>query len=252
MQNTLIEEDILILENKDIANGVYKMTLNSKNSPLLIPGQFINIKIKNFYLKRPISVCEIQNDKFVIIYKVFGDGTKELSSYKTGEYLTINLPLGNGFTIHNELKKVLLIGGGVGVPPLFELAKRYVSLGTEVVAVLGFRSKGDVFLESEFVNLGVKTYIATDDGSYGFYGNVLNLIKEKDINTDFIYAVGPKLMLKAVQDSFSKGYISLEERMGCGFGACMGCVCKDAKDLSKHYKICTDGPVFEIGKVMLW
>lgn len=249
MKQTLIEEDVLILENKCIADDVYKMTLKSKNSHLLNAGQFVNLKIRNFYLKRPISVCEVGSESFTIIYKIFGDGTKELSHYKANEKITINLPLGNGFKIHKELKQVLLIGGGVGVPPLYELAKQYTNLGVETVAVLGFRSKGDVFLEDEFRNLGVSTFIATDDGSYGFHGNVLSLIKEKDINIDFAYAVGPKPMLKAVQNAFKKGYISLEERTGCGFGACMGCVCKD-KD-GNSYRVCYEGPVFEMGKVVL-
>lgn len=247
----MIEENALILENKNIARDVFKMILNSKNSNLLLPGQFINIKIDEFYLKRPISVCEISTDKITIIYKIMGKGTEKLSTYKENEILNINFPLGNGFVIHNEIKNILLIGGGVGVPPLFELAKRYINLGVDVTGVFGFRSKEDVFLEREFINLGVKTFIATDDGSYGFSGNVLKLIKDKKISSNFVYAVGPKPMLKAVQSFFDKGYISLEERMGCGFGACMGCVCKDKNDSLKYYRICKDGPVFEIGKVAL-
>lgn len=245
----MIEENVLILENKKIAKDVYRMVLKSDNTDKLLPGQFINIKVKDNFLRRPISLCSIEPGKLSIIYKIQGIGTDKLSSYRVNEMLNIHLQLGNGFNVNKNLDEVLLIGGGVGVPPLYELAKRYRKIGTRVIGVLGYRSSEDVFLESEFKDLGVETYVATDDGSYGFHGNVIELIESENIKTDFVYSVGPKPLLKAVSDIYSKGFISLEERMGCGIGACMGCVCHGGKDPSKYYRVCKEGPVFEIGKV---
>ena len=247
----MIEENSTILENVNIAKDVFRMKLTSANTDKLRPGQFINIKIDGLFLRRPISLCQIEDGVITIIYKVFGQGTKKLSSYKEGDLINIHLNLGNGFVINPKLERILLIGGGVGVPPLYELAKRYRQAGKEVVAVLGFRSKDEVFLEEELKALGLKVYVATDDGSYGHQGNVISLIDACGIDIDFVYSVGPKAVLKAVQDKYQKGFISLEERMGCGMGACMGCVCHDSKDQTKHYRVCKEGPVFELGKVVL-
>lgn len=242
-------DQAVVLDQVQIAEDVFKLDLKSSLLDKLLPGKFINVKIRNFSLRRPISICSIEEDFFTVIYKAVGDGTRELSTYKKGDKLEILGPLGRFFSIHEDLDRVLLIGGGLGVPPLYEVAKRYRALGKEVVAVLGFRSRMDVFLEAEFKALGVETFVATDDGSYGFKGNVLSLISEKNIDIDFVYTVGPKPMLRAVQEKYQKGYLSLEERMACGVGLCMGCVCKDKANKDKHYRICKEGPVFELGKV---
>lgn len=247
----MIEENSLILENVNIAKNVYRMKLKSNNTDKLRPGQFINIKIDGLFLRRPISLCQIEDGIITIIYKVFGRGTQKLSTYREGDTINIHLNLGNGFVVNPKVEKLLLIGGGVGVPPLYELAKRYRQLDKEVVAVLGFKSKDEVFLEEDFKKLGVNVFVATDDGSYGYKGNVISLIETEHIDIDFVYSVGPKAMLRAVQDKYQKGFISLEERMGCGMGACMGCVCHDSKDQTKYYRVCKEGPVFELGKVVL-
>lgn len=244
-------EKAQIMDHELIAKDIYKMVLSSSILEEIKVGQFINIKIRDHLLRRPISVASIDQEHCTIIYKAIGKGTAALSQYKPGEELEIMGPLGRFFSIHEDLDQVLIIGGGLGVPPLYEVAKQYRRLGKKVVAVLGFRSKEDVFLEEEFKELGVETYISTDDGTYGFKGNALELIAHENIDIDFVYAVGPKPMLRAVQDKYSKGYISLEERMACGVGLCMGCVCKDKNVEGKSYRVCKEGPVFGIGQVII-
>lgn len=247
----MIIENALVLENSNIAKNVYLMKLQSSITEDIKPGQFINIKIADNYLRRPVSVASIDPESISIIYKVVGKGTEDLTLVEKGSRLEIMGPLGRFFSIHEDLDEVLLIGGGVGIPPLYEVAKRYHALGKKIVVVLGFRSKDEIFLEDEFKALTKDTYIATDDGSYGFMGNAIDLINHLKIDTDFVYSVGPKPMLRAVQDKYLKGYISLEERMACGVGLCMGCVCKDKNIKDKSYRVCKEGPVFEIGKVVI-
>lgn len=244
-------ENAKVLANSLIAKDVYKMILETSIAEEIKVGQFINIKIRDHFLRRPISVASIDGQRLTIVYKSVGRGTEELSTYKAGEGLEIMGPLGRFFSLHEELDQVLIVGGGLGVPPLFELAKQYLDLGKKVKVVLGFRSAEDVFFESDFRELGAEVYVATDDGSYGFKGNVLELVAKEGIDIDFVYAVGPKPMLRAIQEKYSKGYISLEERMACGVGLCMGCVCKDKNIEGKSYRVCKEGPVFEIGKVII-
>ncbi len=232
-----------IISNEQVAKDVYKMELE-KNFKAQA-GQFINIKIPNFYLRRPISISEIKQESFSIIYKTFGKGTKELTKL---EKVDILAPLGNGFELENK-KEVLLIGGGVGIPPLFEVAKRYRQKNLHVKVILGFNSKEDVFYEDEFKSLGCECFITTMDGSYGFRGTVIDVAEQKDLSKMFAYACGPLPMLRAVNEVFEDGFISLESRMACGVGVCMGCVVKDKQGESK--RVCVEGPVFKIGEIEL-
>ncbi|MBR2405229.1 MAG: dihydroorotate dehydrogenase electron transfer subunit [Clostridia bacterium] len=235
-----------ILSNEKIADSVYRMVLKGDTSHITASGQFINIKLDGLFLRRPISVYDYDESTVTIIYKVVGVGTEQLSGMSEGE-LDILTGLGNGYTVSNDTKSALLLGGGVGVPPLYNLAKKLVAVGKTVTAVLGFNSKCDVFGEDEFSDLGVKTIITTADGSYGIKGFVTDAISE--IEYDEFYTCGPEPMLKAVYDATStSGQFSFEERMGCGFGACMGCSCKTKYG---NKRICKDGPVL-VKEEIIW
>lgn len=248
--NNNMQENAIILSNIEIAKDIWRMEIKTTFARKANPGQFIEISVPGFYLRRPISICEIKEkeDILVIIYKVLGQGTEKMTELSSGDSLDVFGPLGNGFPIE-DIDKVLLVGGGVGVPPLYETAKKYRLKGTQVDVVLGFNDKDAIFYKEEFEQLGCNVEIATMDGSFGTKGTVLDAIKANNINTDFISACGPLMMLKALDATYSKGYISLEARMACGLGACMGCVVKD-KD-GNSLRVCKDGPVFEVGKVAL-
>lgn len=227
------------------------MVIQSKITRDMVPGQFVNIKVDGFSLRRPISICSIDVQSFTIIYKVIGDGTRKLSTMKPQQLVDLFGPLGHGYPIEEEQEAVLLIGGGVGVPPMYEVAKRYCALGKQVDVVLGFNDAASVFYEHEFAALGAHVVIATMDGSKGTKGTVLDAIHAHGIITDFICACGPLPMLKALEQKYTKGYFSLEARMACGMGACMACVAKDVKEAEMYHRICKEGPVFPIGKVVL-
>lgn len=248
--NNNMQENAIILSNIEIAKDIWRMEIKTTFAQKAKPGQFIEISVPGFYLRRPISICEIKEkeDILVIIYKVLGQGTEKMTELSSGDSLDVFGPLGNGFPIE-DIDKVLLVGGGVGVPPLYETAKQYRLKGTQVDVVLGFNDKDAIFYKEEFEQLGCNVEIATMDGSFGTKGTVLDAIKANNINTDFISTCGPLMMLKALDATYSKGYISLEARMACGLGACMGCVVKD-KD-GNSLRVCKDGPVFEVGKVAL-
>ncbi len=248
--NNNMQENAIILSNIEIAKDIWRMEIKTTFAQKAKPGQFIEISVPGFYLRRPISICEIKEkeDILVIIYKVLGQGTEKMTELSSGDSLDVFGPLGNGFPIE-DIDKVLLVGGGVGVPPLYETAKQYRLKGTQVDVVLGFNDKDAIFYKEEFEQLGCNVEIATMDGSFGTKGTVIDAIKANNINTDFISACGPLMMLKALDATYSKGYISLEARMACGLGACMGCVVKD-KD-GNSLRVCKDGPVFEVGKVAL-
>lgn len=235
-----------ILSNQRICPDTYRMEIACDTQEAK-PGQFIQIQVPGYFLRRPISICEIKKTGFVIIYKVVGDGTRVLSSLHN-TVIGIFGPLGNGFPIEAR-DHVVLIGGGVGVPPLYECAKQYRKLHTKVDIVLGFNQKDQVFYIDAFKQLGCCVSIATMDGSMGVKGTVLDAIQKNDIHCDFIQSCGPLPMLKAIQNTFDDGYISLEARMACGMGACMGCVVKDKQ--GKSLRVCKDGPVFALGKVVL-
>lgn len=238
----------VVSKNVNIARDTYKMVLRSDLTGFMKAGQFVNIRIEGQLLSRPISICEIGDENFVIIYKVVGEGTHKLSLMKKGDRLEIFGPLGNGFNIDVSDDEILIIGGGIGVPPLYQLAREMVDKKKRVRAVLGFNTKDFVFFEEEFKAL-CPTFIATLDGSYGYKGNVLDLIKENGLE-GLVYACGPKKMLDAVENNFNYGYVSREARMACGIGACMACVCKDRRHKDVSYRVCADGPVFKIGQVM--
>ena len=235
-----------ITENKPLNALIMKMTLKGDNSGVKA-GQFINIKIDGFYLRRPISVCEIIDDGIVIIYKIVGKGTEALSKLQAGESLDILTGLGNGYDLSLSGETPLLIGGGVGVPPMYQLAKELIALGKKVTVILGFNTQSELFYEEEFKALGAKVLVTTVDGSYGVKGFVTDAMK--DIEYSYFYTCGPEPMLKAVhKSSTSDGEMSFEERMGCGFGACMGCSCKT---LTGNKRICKEGPVLKKGEI-LW
>lgn len=242
-----------ILSNTKIANDVYEMKLKGQGaSKITAPGQFVNIKVSTLesqpYLRRPMSVCEYDDEHLTIIYKVVGKGTKILRDKQPGEKLDMLLGLGNGFPLP-DIKKAVLIGGGVGVPPMYELGKQLVKKGVEVTTILGFNSSIDVFYEDKFKALG-DCYVATMDGSYGEKGNVVDVLKNHNITYDKYFSCGPEKMLDAlVKYDDQNGYLSFEARMGCGFGACMGCSCKVK---TKPYKrICVEGPVLEASEVII-
>lgn len=229
-----------IKSNKQIAKQVFEMILEGDTSYISAPGQFINIELEGFYLRRPISICEYGDNFIKIIYKVVGLGTEALSKMKNCDRLDILTGLGNGFNIDKSGDRPLLIGGGVGTPPMYELCKELINNNKLVTVVLGFNSKEDVFYEEEFKKLGANVLITTVDGSYGIKGFVTDAINEE---YSYYYACGPIPMLKAVYSSIkSDGELSLEERMGCGFGACMGCTCKTK---TGPKRLCQAGPVLK-------
>ncbi len=235
-----------IASNVRIAPSVYKMRLLGDVSAITTPGQFINIKIDGLYLRRPISVFDLDENSVTIIYKVVGKGTEMLSNMRAGS-LDILTGLGNGYDLSKAGDSPLLIGGGVGVPPMYLLAKRLIKQGKKVSVVLGFNTKNEIFCEQDFLDLGAKVTVTTVDGSYGVKGFVTDAIK--DLDYSYFYTCGPEPMLKAVYNATkTSGQCSFEERMGCGFGACMGCSCKT---LYGNKRICKDGPVL-VKEEIIW
>ena len=228
-----------VIENINIAPSVFKMTLRGDTSAFSAPGQFINIRLEGLYLRRPISVCDIRKNELDIIYKVVGAGTGYMSGLEPGSGLDCLTGLGNGFDISCCGDAPVVIGGGVGIPPLYGLARALVRKGKSVTAVLGFNTGSEVFLADGFAALGVNTVISTVDGSLGFKGFAPDAVSTDDHS--FAYACGPMPMLRAVYNKFPDSQLSLEERMGCGFGACMGC---SVKTSGGNKRVCTDGPVF--------
>ncbi len=230
-----------ITENRLLAKNVYLMKLLGDSTDIIRPGQFVNIKLDGYFLRRPISVCDYDADSITIIYKVVGSGTEAMSSMKKGDKLDILTGLGNGFDVSKSGSKPLLIGGGVGVPPMYNLAKKLISEGKDVSVILGFNTAEEVFFEDEFKSLGAKVYVATADGSMGTKGFVTDVMKT--LTYDYFYTCGPEPMFKAIEAiAETSGQYSFEERMGCGFGACMGCSCKTKYG---NKRICKDGPVLE-------
>ncbi len=235
-----------IKENKPLTKDIVKMVLAGDTSDITRPGQFVNIKLDGLYLRRPISVCDAEENELTLIYKVVGKGTEQMRDMTEGT-LDILSSLGNGYDLSLSGEKPLLIGGGVGVPPLYMLAKELCKEGKEVSVILGFNTKEEVFYEEEFKALGCKVYVTTVDGSYGIKGFVTEAMK--DIDYTHFFTCGPEPMLKAVWNaSKTSGQLSFEERMGCGFGACMGCSCKT---LTGFKRICKDGPIM-MKEEILW
>lgn len=235
-----------IIKNDHLNPLIMKMVLKGDTSGIKA-GQFVNIKIDGLYLRRPISVCELSGDLLTIIYKIVGKGTEIMSGMKQGVMLDVLTELGNGYDLTLSGDKPLLIGGGVGVPPMYELCKELIALNKKVSVVLGFNTSSEIFYEEEFKNLGATVVVTTVDGSYGVKGFVTDAMKELDYT--YFYTCGPEPMLKAVHKaSVTDGEMSFEERMGCGFGACMGCSCKT---LTGNKRICKEGPVLKKGEI-LW
>ena len=230
-----------IIENRPLTKSVYLMRLSGDTSDITASGQFVNLKLDGFFLRRPISVCGSEDGILTLIYKVVGKGTEYMSTLKIGEKLDILTGLGNGYDLSVSGAKPLLVGGGVGVPPLYKLAKELIKEGKSVTVILGFNTKDEVFWEEEFTKIGAKTIVATVDGSYGVSGFVTDAMK--DIDYTYFYSCGPEPMLKALyRASVTSGEMSFEERMGCGFGACMGCSCKT---VTGNKRICKEGPVLK-------
>jgi dihydroorotate dehydrogenase electron transfer subunit len=232
-----------VISNTPLTKDVYRMVLEGDTEWITRPGQFVNIELEGLYLRRPISISDWDERTITIIYKVVGRGTEQMSKMAQGVKLDLLTGLGNGFDTSIESERPLLVGGGVGVPPLYRLAKDLLAQGKQVSVVLGFNTSSEIFYADEFKALGVDLYISTADGSMGVKGFVTDAIREAEIEFDYFYSCGPLPMLKALCDCCEvSGELSFEERMGCGFGACMGCSCKT---LAGNKRICKDGPVMK-------
>ncbi len=235
-----------IIENVQLTESVYKMTLSGDVSGITAPGQFVNIQLDGLFLRRPISVCDYSENTLTIIYKVVGKGTKQLSEMRTGK-MDVLTGLGNGYDLSVSGDRPVLLGGGVGVPPMYRLAKDLIAQGKKVSVILGFNTKNEVFYEKAFKALGADVTVTTVDGSYGVKGFVTDALK--NIDYTYFYTCGPEPMLKAVyKASVTSGQMSFEKRMGCGFGACMGCSCKT---ITGYKRICKEGPVMRKEEI-LW
>ena len=235
-----------IVSNTALTDSVYKMVLQGDTSDITVSGQFVNLKLDGLYLRRPISVCDLEGDKLTIVYKVVGKGTAQMAAMKEGK-LDILTGLGNGYDLSLAGDRPVLLGGGVGVPPMYLLAKQLIAQGKKVSVILGFNTKQEIFYEEEFKALGCDVTVTTVDGSYGTKGFVTDVLKNLDYT--YFYTCGPEPMLKAVyKTSVTSGQMSFEKRMGCGFGACMGCSCKT---ITGYKRICKEGPVMKKEEI-LW
>ena len=242
----MLQSLFTVVKNRKIADNTYEMVL-SGNTAELKAGGFVNIKLEGFYLRRPISVCDYDDETLTIIYKAVGKGTDYMSELCKGESLDVLTGLGNGYDITKSGDKVLLIGGGAGVPPMYRMCKDLISAGKTVTAILGFNTVNEVFYEDEFKSLGADVKVATADGSYGIKGFVTDAMD--GVEYGYFYTCGPEPMLKAVYNATDvSGQFSFEERMGCGFGACMGCSCKTKYG---NKRICKDGPVL-VKEEIIW
>ena len=228
-----------IVSNKNLAPGVYEMVLRGASTEDCTPGRFVQLKLDSFYLRRPISVCDAEEGKLTLVYKTVGRGTEAMAQYECGKRIDVLTGLGNGYDLDKSGDRPLLIGGGAGVPPMYLLARRLLAQGKQPTVILGFNKAEEIFYADRFRALGIETIIATADGSVGVKGFVTDAME--DLDYTYTYACGPEPMLKAVYNrSATSGEYSFEERMGCGFGACMGCTCETKYG---NKRICKDGPV---------
>lgn len=242
----MIKKKVEVIQKRFLTNSIVEMKLKDESFATILPGQFINLKLDGFYLRRPISVCDYDEGIITIIFKIVGDGTKYLSDTDIRD-IDILYPLGNGFDLEVAGDTPLCIGGGVGIPPLYYVCKELIKKGKEVTVILGFNTKDEIFYEKEFQELGANVIVATVDGSYGNKGFAHESIG--DTSYSYLYSCGPLPMLKAVYHNTDiPGQFSLEERMGCGFGACMGCSIQTRKGSKR---VCKDGPVF-VREDLLW
>ena len=236
-----------LISNKKIAKNTYEWILSGDTSHVCAPGQFVNILINGFYLRRPISVCDAGEGRLTLIFKAVGEGTEKMAKMQVGEKLDILTGLGNGYDLSKSGENPLLIGGGAGVPPMYMLAKKLVLAGKKPTVILGFGSANEVFYKEKFASLGLKTVVATADGTEGVQGFVTDAMEGVDYS--YFYTCGPEPMLRAIYDKTEcSGQFSFEERMGCGFGACMGCSCKTKYG---NKRICRDGPVL-VKEEIIW
>ena len=236
-----------IVSNEALTDVVYKMVLSGDTSAITAAGQFVNIQLAGKFLRRPISVCDYDESTLTIVYKVVGKGTEQMSAMTAGQKLDILTGLGNGYDLTLSGDAPVLMGGGVGVPPMYNLAKKLVAQGKTVTVILGFNTQSEIFYEDAFKALGCRVIVCTADGSYGVKGFATTPLAEMDYT--YFYTCGPEPMLKAVYKATkTSGQMSFEERMGCGFGACMGCSCKT---LTGYKRICKEGPVMKKEEI-LW
>lgn len=237
-----------VLSNEPLTTTVYRMVLEGDTQYITRSGQFINIELEGKFLRRPISVADYDATTITIIYKVVGRGTEQMCQMEAGTKLDILTGLGNGFSTDNDAKRPLLVGGGVGVPPMYNLCKRLLAEGKRPTVVVGFNTKDEVFYTEEFKALGVDVYCSTVDGSMGIKGFVTDAIREAGIEYDYLYTCGPLPMFKALYSATDvDGEFSFEERMGCGFGGCMGCTCKTTHG---YKRICKEGPVLKRDEII--
>ncbi len=231
-----------IVSNRALTDSVYEMVLAGDTSAITRPGQFVELSLEGLFLRRPISVCNYDEGKLTLIYKVVGKGTAQMAHLAVGTKIDALTGLGNGFNDEAQCNAPLLVGGGVGVPPLYRLARNLIAKGKSVTVVLGFNTASEIFYREQFEALGAKVVVATADGSYGVKGFVTDAIKESGITADYFYSCGPLPMLRALTTALDiDGEISLEERMGCGFGICMGC---SIMTTAGAKRVCKEGPVF--------
>ena len=242
MKNVILE----ITENYSVSSDVFLMKLKGDIKDIKNSGEFVEIKLEGYYLRRPISVCEFNNDELTILYKVLGHGTLDMSTYPVGKKLDVLVGLGNGFDL-NKSTKPLLVAGGIGIAPLVGLAKRFNKIGIKPTLIYGAAKKDDLVLTSELEKY-TTLHITTDDGSVGFKGNPVMFLQENNIEFDYYYSCGPQVMLKYLAQYNNNGCVSLEARMGCGFGACMGC---SIQTINGPKRVCKEGPVFEASEVLL-
>ena len=230
-----------VLKNEQLTDTVFRMELKGDTSALTAPGQFINLTVEGCYLRRPISVYDWDENTITIIYKVVGEGTEKMAKWEAGYNCDVLTGLGNGFDVTQSGDAPLLIGGGVGIPPLYGLCKRLIAEGKKPTVILGFNKADEIFCKAEFEQIGAKTIVATVDGSVGVKGFVTDAME--DLEYTYFYTCGPMPMFKAIEKTaVGSGEYSFEERMGCGFGACMGCSCKTKYG---NKRICKDGPVMK-------
>ncbi|MBC1387665.1 dihydroorotate dehydrogenase electron transfer subunit [Listeria innocua] len=254
----MLQTEMKVIQQTEIADKVYELILSGECVADMSPGQFLMLKPNrsDLLMRRPISICSYDKTAktCILLYRIEGDGTKDFSSLSKGDTIDVLGPLGKGFDLNSTPapKTALLIGGGIGVPPMYQLGKELADKGVQVTFVNGFQSEKDSFYEKEMTEYGT-VHIATVDGSYGTKGFVTDITKDFPEEPDVIYSCGPKAMLQAVKASFpgTKTYLSLEERMACGIGACYACVCPKAGDTKKQFKVCEDGPVFRADEVSL-
>jgi len=241
MKNVLLK----IVDNKQISDDVYLMKLEGDLKEIKNPGEFVEVKLDKYYLRRPISVHRFDDNHLELLYKILGYGTKDMSQLEKGTFLEVLVGLGNGFEI-NDTKQPLLIAGGIGIAPMYALIEKFNNIGIKPTLLYGVSKEKDLVLLDEFSKIS-NVIICTDDGSKGYKGNVVAYLKEYNLEFDYYYACGPQVMLKYLKEYNENGYVSLEARMGCGFGACMGC---SIMTTNGPKRVCKEGPVFKAGEVI--